>query len=98
MATGKVKTFFVYYSLDGEIKKMEKGIALVIRKAKVPVVPVAIVGSFRAWPKGHKLFHPNRIRVKYGKPMNLSDMKGDQIVKELDGTLRSLLTEVRAMR
>jgi 1-acyl-sn-glycerol-3-phosphate acyltransferase len=84
-------------TLDGEIKKMEKGIALVIRRAKVPVVPVAIDGSFQAWPKGHKLFHPHRIRVKYGKPMNLSEMKGDQIVKELDGALRGLLAELREM-
>jgi 1-acyl-sn-glycerol-3-phosphate acyltransferase len=85
-------------SLDGEIKKMEKGIALVIRKAKVPVVPVAIDGSFQAWPKGHKLFHPQRIRVKFGKPMYLSDMKGEQIVKELEGTMRKLLAELREMR
>jgi len=82
----------------GEIAPLERGIALVIRKAGVPVIPVAIHGSFAAWPKNDKLFHAHPIRVKYGPPMNLADKKGDVIVRELEGKLRSMLAELRAMR
>jgi 1-acyl-sn-glycerol-3-phosphate acyltransferase len=82
----------------GEIAPLERGVALVIRKAGVPVVPVAIHGSFAAWPKNKKLFHPHPIRVKYGPPMNLGKKKGDEIVRELEGTLRNMLSELRAMK
>jgi 1-acyl-sn-glycerol-3-phosphate acyltransferase len=82
----------------GEIAWLEKGVALVIRKAGVPVVPVAIDGSFEAWPKDSKLFHAHPIRVKYGKPMNMNGKKADEIVRELEEQLRNMLRELRAMR
>jgi 1-acyl-sn-glycerol-3-phosphate acyltransferase len=82
----------------GEIGTMEKGVALIIRKAKVPVVPVAIDGSFKAWPKGHKFFHNHPIRVLYGKPMQLSELKGDEIVRQIDESLHRLFHELRAKR
>jgi len=74
----------------GEIGPMEKGIALVIRRAGVPVVPVAIDGSYAAWPKDRKIFRGRPIRVLYGEPMNLSGLKGEQILGRLDRALRSL--------
>ena len=75
--------------------RLEKGVALVIRKAGVPVVPVAIDGSFEAWPKEKTLFHAHPIRMKYGKPMDFSGKKGEQIVRELEDELRRLLGELR---
>jgi 1-acyl-sn-glycerol-3-phosphate acyltransferase len=79
----------------GEIGPMEKGIALMIRRAAVPVVPVAIEGSFDAWPKGRKIFRRRPIRVIYGKPMDLSRMKADQIVAALNAALRGLHGQLR---
>src|SRR5580704_9461601 len=38
-------------TLDGEIGPIQRGIALILRKTQVPVVPVVIDGSFQAWPK-----------------------------------------------
>jgi len=83
---------------NGEIGPIEKGVTLVIRKAQVPVVPVAIDGSFEAWPRGHALFRPGQIRVMYGKPMDVSGLKGDEIVKLMDSTLRGLIAELRAKK
>jgi 1-acyl-sn-glycerol-3-phosphate acyltransferase len=79
----------------GEIGPMERGIALVIRRAAVPVVPVAIEGSFDAWPKGRKIFRRRAIRVMYGKPMDLGGMKAQQIVAALDAALRGLQGQLR---
>jgi 1-acyl-sn-glycerol-3-phosphate acyltransferase len=81
---------------DGEIAPLEKGVALVIRKAGVPVVPIAIEGSFAAWPKQRKVFRAHPIRVIYGKPMDLSKLKADAILHEIDGALRSLQAQLRA--
>jgi 1-acyl-sn-glycerol-3-phosphate acyltransferase len=82
-------------SETGDIAPFEKGIALVIRKARVPVVPVVIDGSFDAWPKDDKLFHAHPIRVKYGKPLILYEKKGPEIISELEQCLKSMLAELR---
>jgi len=83
-------------TLDGEIAPIQRGIALILKKVTVPIIPVAIEGSFAAWPKGKKLFHAAPIRVMYGSPIDVTGLKGDQIVKKLDATLRELLQQLRA--
>ena len=80
---------------DGEIQKIEGGAALIIRGAKVPVVPVAIHGSFEAWPRGARMPHPHPIRVKYGPPADLSAMRPAEIVKWIDETLHFMLEDLR---
>jgi 1-acyl-sn-glycerol-3-phosphate acyltransferase len=82
----------------GEMLPMEKGIALVIRRARVPVLPVAIDGSYDAWPKGKKVFRPWPIRLLYGRPMELAHLKGDEIVERVDRTLREMFDHLRSRR
>jgi 1-acyl-sn-glycerol-3-phosphate acyltransferase len=82
----------------GEIAPIEAGAALVIRRAGVPVVPVAIDGSFDAWPKGRKRFRPYPIRVLYGPPMQIEGMKAAEITEVIDRTLHRMLEELRGMR
>jgi 1-acyl-sn-glycerol-3-phosphate acyltransferase len=83
---------------DGELLPIEKGIALVIRKAKVPVVPVVIDGSFDAWPKGQTVFHAGKIRVLFGHPMDFANLDRDEIIKAIDQTFRKMLSELREGR
>lgn len=80
---------------DGEIAPMEKGVGLVIRRAKVPVVPAAIHGSWDAWPKGRSLCRTHPIRIIFGPVMDLSHLKGDEITQEIDRVLRELFREVK---
>ncbi len=84
---------------DGEIQPMEKGVALVIRRAKVPVVPVVIDGSFIAWPRKQKFPRTHPVRVLYGPPMHeLWKLDRDEILKKIDATLRQMYEELRAGR
>jgi 1-acyl-sn-glycerol-3-phosphate acyltransferase len=78
---------------DGEIGSMQRGIALIIRRARVPVVPAVIVGSFEAWPKFKRVFRPWPVRLRYGPPMVLHELQPDAIIKTLDRTLRDMLYE-----
>lgn len=83
---------------DGELQKIQHGAALVIRKAGVPVVPVAIEGSFDAWQRGNLLPRPGLIRVKYGQPLyHLHEQKPAEIVQIIDREIRRLMTELRTM-
>ena len=79
----------------GKLMPLERGVALVIRKAKVPVVPVVIDGAFDAWPCSRKMFRPARIRMIYGKPLDMSSMDRDQILQTIDGAFRSMLAQLR---
>ena len=84
-------------SEDGEIGPMEKGVALVIRRAKVPVVPAVIVGSFEAWPKHRRFPRFGPVQVRYGPPMHLEGLEPDQILSVIGRTLRNMLAELRAV-
>jgi len=85
-------------SETGQIGPMEKGVALVIRRAGVPVVPVAIDGSFQAWPRDRILFRPHPIRVLYGPAMDLSRCSAEEILSRIDAALRGLLSQLRQRR
>jgi 1-acyl-sn-glycerol-3-phosphate acyltransferase len=82
-------------SEDGEIAPLLRGIALVLRKVDVPVVPVAIDGSYQAWPYNKKIFRPHPIRLMYGKPMYFKGMDAESILKSLHEALCGLLHELR---
>jgi 1-acyl-sn-glycerol-3-phosphate acyltransferase len=81
---------------DGKIGKIEKGIALIDRRAHVPVVPAVIVGAFEAWPINRRFPKPWPIRVQFGAPMDLADMKSPEILVTIDRTLRKMFDELRA--
>ena len=80
---------------NGEIGAILPGVALVLKRANVPIVPVVIDGSFQAWPHGQKIFRKHPIRVLYGEPMDMDGLKGSEIVTLVDRTLRRMLVELR---
>jgi 1-acyl-sn-glycerol-3-phosphate acyltransferase len=80
---------------DGQIKHLEKGVALIVRRAAVPVVPAVIVGSFEAWPAHRKMFRPWPVRVQFGPPMDLAELGEKEIVARIDRTLRAMFQELR---
>ena len=84
---------------NGEMLPLEKGAGLVIRRAKVPVVPAAIAGSYEAWPKSTKFPRPHPIRILIGPPLpDLWQLDRDEIVTTLDVTLRKMYDDLRAGR
>ena len=80
---------------NGELRPIEPGIALVIRKARVPVVPAVIDGSFDAWPQDRSMFRPARIRVIYGRPMDLSGLSREQVMEKIADQFRTMLDDLR---
>jgi 1-acyl-sn-glycerol-3-phosphate acyltransferase len=82
-------------TLDGEMLPLQRGIALILKKADVPVIPVAIDGSFQAWPKGRKFPRAHQIKLIYGKSIHFKGMHADDILELLHSTLGSLLKELR---
>jgi 1-acyl-sn-glycerol-3-phosphate acyltransferase len=84
-------------TLDGQIRQMERGIALVIRRAKVPVLPAVIDGSYEAW-NGRKIFRPWPIAVCYGPAMDFSGMDRERITRGVEAQLRGMFDALREQR
>jgi long-chain acyl-CoA synthetase len=58
-------------SRDGKLQRFQAGVGVLVERHRVPIVPVAIEGTFEAWPHG-KGFPPRRhpIRVRFGQPID----------------------------
>jgi len=82
---------------DGSIGRCKAGAALSARAGGVPVVPVAIHGSFEAWPRHRKLprpFHP--IRIRYGEPVRYPrGTDRAEVEADLHRRISGLLEELR---
>ena len=78
----------------GELLPIEKGVTLIVRKAKIPIVPA--VGSFEAWPKGQRIFHCIRFAFLYGPPLELAGQDREQIVATIDRTFHEMFDRLRS--
>ena len=81
---------------DGTILPAQGGVALVVRRAKVPVVPCVIDGAFEIWPRHKAAPRPwGKIRVRYGPAMELHDLSADDIRARIDEAFAKLHDEIR---
>jgi 1-acyl-sn-glycerol-3-phosphate acyltransferase len=80
---------------DGELQPILNGAALVVRKAGVPIVPVVIEGSFKAWSKHRRIWQRHPVRVLFGKPAVVHQLKAKEITEFIDQQLHELLAELR---
>ena len=75
-------------SVDGSIGEMHPGSVLLARKAGVPIVPAAIIGAYKAWPRHARRPRPVPVVVAYGEPLwpeqmaELSDEAAIAIVRD----------------
>jgi 1-acyl-sn-glycerol-3-phosphate acyltransferase len=79
----------------GEMQPLQGGFTLVVRKVDVPIVPVAIDGSFKAWKRGAILPQRAPVRVQYGPPLDVKKLKPAEIVPVVDAAIRGLLAQIR---
>ena len=56
-------------SRDGELGPLKPGIAALARKARAPIIPAAVAGTFEAWPHGRPWPRAHPIRIHYGAPI-----------------------------
>jgi long-chain acyl-CoA synthetase len=66
-------------SIDGTVKHFKKGAAILSRHVNVPVVPVALRGAFRVWPRNRAFnwralvpWSRHRIEIIFGTPMRFA--------------------------
>src|SRR5262249_13204144 len=75
---GGLVTFFPEgtRSDDGNLGELKPGLVALIARAKVPVVPIGLAGTFDAWPKHRLLPKMHPIRIHYGPPIMPEQFEG----------------------
>jgi 1-acyl-sn-glycerol-3-phosphate acyltransferase len=71
-------------SPDGRLYKGKTGLARMVLQARVPVVPVAMIGTDKVNPIGSKMWRRYPIRIKIGTPLDFSrydGLAGDRFVE-----------------
>ena len=82
-------------SHDGQVQPFEAGLMLLVKRAKPTVVPVALEGAFRVWPRnGGKPHAFGRIACKYGQPISADEL----LALESDDARELLRQRVEALR
>jgi len=71
-------------SPDGRLYKGKTGLARMVLQSRVPVVPVAMVGTDQVNPIGSKMWRLRPIRIRIGEPLDFSrydGLAGDRFVE-----------------
>jgi 1-acyl-sn-glycerol-3-phosphate acyltransferase len=56
-------------SPDGRLYRGKTGVARMALEAQVPVIPVAISGTYQLMPYDRKIPRPGRVQLRFGKPL-----------------------------
>jgi long-chain acyl-CoA synthetase len=56
-------------TFDGRLGEFRDGAAILATELNLPIVPVALDGMHRVWPRGSKLIRPAKVRLGFGAPI-----------------------------
>jgi 1-acyl-sn-glycerol-3-phosphate acyltransferase len=86
-------------SPDGNLQPAKGGIGFLMIKSHVPVIPVYIDGSYKAYPKGAKFIKPAKISVHYGKPIQPEEFaalgEGKEVYQKAGEYVMQKIAELR---
>ncbi len=80
-------------SADGRLGPFNPVLIRLILGSNVTVVPLVIIGSYEALPKGSKRLHPTPIWLDSGGPIDLADLRGHRVT---DADLETAALRLRA--
>lgn len=86
-------------SKDGELGEFKTGAVRLAVEMQVPIVPMAVVGSRNALPKGKLVMKPTQVIVRVGNPIYYHDYNFNTIsyeeIRRLTDELRNTIWELR---
>ncbi len=85
-------------SYDGRLQPFRDGARLIIRRARCPVVPIAIEGAFETWPRTRAMprFFGCRLAIEFGEPIPAERARADDGNELLERTIDRMRLKLRA--
>jgi 1-acyl-sn-glycerol-3-phosphate acyltransferase len=85
-------------SPDGRLMELETGAAFVALSSGAQVVPVGVDGADRLLPRRWPIPRPAKLRVRFGPPVNLDDLRGSRPTREaLEEATRRMAAAMREL-
>ncbi|MHA2051689.1 MAG: lysophospholipid acyltransferase family protein [Promethearchaeota archaeon] len=86
-------------SKDGELGQFKTGAVRLAIETQVPIIPMAVIGSRNALPKGNLVMKPTQVKVRAGDPITYEDYDINTIsyedIRSLTDELRNTIWELR---
>lgn len=61
-------------AFDGELHRFKKGAAILATELDLPIVPVALDGLYKVWPRHSWRIRPAKVKITIGKPFFARDV------------------------
>ena len=87
-------------SRDGKIGEAKLGVAIMALKTGTPIIPLAISGTFEAFPRKTKVIKPEKVKLMFGNPLNFqiekkpSKERIENVKNEIMNEIKKLYTEI----
>jgi len=85
----------------GRLGEIKGGFAVLAKRGRVPIAPVAIVGAYECWPRSRLLPRPGRIRLEFGPVIPAAEVAAldeRQLVERCSESLQALDRRARQLR
>ena len=81
---------------DGTVQPFKRGVALLVRRARCPVVPLALEGAFDTWPRSRTLprVFGCRLMARFGEPISHQEI----LEQDAGSMLVDLRERIESMR
>lgn len=92
---------------DGDLHNFKKGAAILATELDLPVLPVAMDGLYKVWPRSSWRIRPAKVKVRFGKPFFARDIIGHDrsalsgeaiysaVTDHLRSTISAMIDEMR---
>ncbi len=61
-------------AFDGDLHEFKKGAAILATELGLPIVPVALDGVYKVWPRNSMRIRPAKVKIRFGKPFFAKDV------------------------
>jgi long-chain acyl-CoA synthetase len=69
-------------SFDGKLLQFKKGAAILATELQVPIVPVALEGTYRIWPRNSASIRLAKVKITFGDPIDIRTIISDETDEE----------------
>lgn len=99
-------------AFDGDLHEFKKGAAILATELGLPIVPVAIDGLYKVWPRSSWRIRLAKVKVRFGEPIyardvkvassredqpdKTADLRYEAVIEHLQQTIAEMIEEMRA--
>ncbi|MFN6963148.1 MAG: AMP-binding protein [Pyrinomonadaceae bacterium] len=88
---------------DGRLHDFKKGAAILATELDLPILPVALDGLYKVWPRRSMRIRPAKVKLRFGKPFYAKDVAAGHdedayaaVTEHLKSAIAEMIEEMRS--